>query len=171
MDKLTDITKQTFFRLLDGDLPIKDFEQWVYKSGDFLETELQQDIYLDLISFNYNQKDNLLLLSDKIKTLVDIDEFNIWRTKRLLKDIIENNIDLVLATRKLRQLYFDTGESFIPITLGIGYESVLDDVPTPAEYKQWESEALKQVLKKVDGYKTDIIQDAKLFLDTLNRMK
>ncbi len=171
MDKLTDTTKQTFFRLLNGDLAIKEFEQWVYNSSDNLEAELQPDFYLDLISFNYNQKDNFRQLGDKIGTQIDTNEFNIWRTRRLLRDIIENKIDLVLATRKLRELYFDTGENFIPITLGVGYESVLDDVPTPSEYKQWESGALKQVLKKVDGYRDDIIRDAKLFLDTLDRMK
>lgn len=171
MDKLTDTTKQTFFQLLNGDLPIKDFEQWVYKSSDNLEAELQRDFYLDLISFNYNQKDNFRQLGDKIEMQIDTNEFNIWRTKKLLTDIIENKIDIVLATRKLRELYFDTGENFIPITLGVGYESVLDDVPTPSEYKQWESEALKQVLKKVEAYKDDIIRDAKQFLGTLDTMK
>ncbi|MDH4472767.1 MAG: hypothetical protein QE487_09165 [Fluviicola sp.] len=171
MNKLTDTTKQTFYRFLNGDLPIKDFEQWVYTSSDNLEAELQPDFHLDLISFNYNQKDNFRQIGNKIKTHIDAKEFTIWRTKRLLNDIIENKIDLVLATRKLRELYLETGENFMPITLGVGYESVLDDVPTPAEYKQWESEALKHVLKKVDWYKDDIIRDTKQFLDTLNRMK
>ena len=134
MDKISEITKLNIFRLLDGDLPIKDFEQWVYKSNVKLETELPPDIYLDLISFNYTQKDNFKLLTDIINRIVDIDEFNLWRTKKLLNDIIENKIDLVVATRKLRKLYFATGESFIPITLGIGYESELDDVPIPSEY-------------------------------------
>jgi hypothetical protein len=171
MDGLTYTTKQTFFRLLNGELPIKDFEQWVYNSSNNLETELQPDFYLDLISFNYNQKDNFQQLSDKIGTQIDTNEFNIWRIRKLLIDIIGNKIDLVLATRKLRELYFHTGENFIPITLGIGYQSLLDDVPIPSEYKQWESEALKQVLKKVEGYKDDIVRDAKLFLDTLDIMK
>ena len=67
MDKLTDTTKQIFFRFLNGDLPIKDFEQWVYKSSDNLETELQPDFHFELISFNYNQNDNFRQLGDKIK--------------------------------------------------------------------------------------------------------
>lgn len=171
MDKLNDTTKYIFFRLLDGDLTVKDFEQWVYKSSDTLETELQSDFHLDLISFDYNQKDAFRQLQEKIKIHIDTNEFNIWRTKRLLTDIIENKIDLVLATRKLRDLYFETGETFIPTTLGIGYESVLDDVPIPAEYQLWESDALKLALQKVDAYKGDIIRDAKLFLGILDTVK
>ncbi len=169
MDELTDTTKQTFFKLLNGDITIKDFEQWVYKSSDNLETVLQPDLYLDLISFNYIQKDSLRQLCDKIKTQIDNEEFTIWRTKRLLKDIIENKIDLVVATRQLRELYYDTDEKFIPITLGVGYESVLDEVPTPSEYKQWNSKALKEILKTVDYYRDDIIRDSKAFLDTLDK--
>jgi hypothetical protein len=171
MNKLTDTIKIMFFRLLDGDMLVKDFEQWIYESSDTLESELQTDFYLDLISFDYNQKDSFRQLQEKIKIHIDANEFNIWRTKRLLTDIIESKIDLVLATRKLRDLYFETGESFIPKTLAIGYESVLDDVPTPAEYQLWENETLKLALQKVDSYKGDIIRDAKLFLGTLDKAK
>ena len=64
---------------------------------------------------------------------------------------------MVLATPRLRQLYFETEENFIPITLGLVYESMLDDVPTPIQYKQWNSESLKEKLKKVDWYRDDII--------------
>lgn len=66
MNKISNLTKQTFFRLLNGDISISDFEQWVYASGDMLEKELESEIYLELVSFNYNQKDNLQLLIDKV---------------------------------------------------------------------------------------------------------
>lgn len=169
MDKISNLTKQTFFRLLNGDMSISDFEQWIYTSGDLLEQELESEIYLELVSFNYKQKDSLQLLINKAKTLVNMDEFNIWRTSRLLTDIIENNLDLVLATRKLRQLYFETGKNIIPETLGIGFESELDDLPIPSEYNQWESSALQKTLEKADQYKDEIVRDAKLLLHTLNK--
>ena len=169
MDKISNSTKQTFFRMLNGDMSISDFEQWVYTSGDLLEKELESEIYLELVSFNFKQKDSLQLLINKAETLVNMDEFNIWRTKRLLTDIIENNLDLVLATRKLRQLYFETGKNIIPETLGIGFESELDDLPIPSEYNQWESSALQKTLEKVDQYRDEILRDAKLLLHTLNK--
>jgi hypothetical protein len=167
---MTEETKKIFFQFLDEELPINDFEQWIYKHSDNLKTELQADLHFDLISFDYNQKNYLSFLTDKITPYIDIEELNIWRTKKLLTDIIENNIDLVLATRKLHILYYDTGENFIPATLGIGYDSELDDVPTPMEYNQWDEKALKEKLEKVDFYKDKIIRDAKLFLDTLNKL-
>ena len=169
MDKLTDTTKQIFFRLLDGDFSVKDFEQWVYRHSDNLENELPTDLHLDLISFGYNQKDSFFQLKEKITPYIETDEFNIWRTKKILTDIVEQRVDLVTATRKLRDIYFDTGENFIPVTLGIGYESELDDVPTPSEYKQWDSKELKEKLKKVDWYKDDIVREAKEFLATLDK--
>ena len=169
MDKFTDPTKQIFFRLLDGDFSVQEFEQWVYRHSDNLEKELPTDLHFDLISFGYNQKDSFSQLKDVITPWIDIDEFNIWRTKKLLTEIIDEKIDIVIATRKLRILYFDTGENFIPVTLGIGYESELDDVPIPSEYNQWDSNGLKEKLKKVEWYKDDIIRDAKEFLGTLDK--
>jgi hypothetical protein len=169
MDKLTDQTKETFFRLINDDFSVNDFGQWVHKHSGNLEKELPAKLYYDLISFDYNQKDLLAQLKGKIKKWLDRNEFNLWRTKKLLTEIIEQKIDLVLATRKLHTLYYDTGETFIPITLAIGYCSELDDLPIPSEYKLWDSVALKEKLKKVDLYRDDIIRDAKEFLATLNK--
>ncbi|MEO8146985.1 MAG: hypothetical protein ABI723_05070 [Bacteroidia bacterium] len=166
---MSHITKQIFFQLLNLDLSVKDFEQWVYKYSDILETDLQAELHFDLISFDYNQRGSFSKIKEKIKPYIDNDEFNIWRAKKLLTDIIEQKIDLVEATRKLRELYFDTGESFIPVKLGIGYESELDDLPIPSEYHQWDSRMLKEKLKKVDLYKDKLIRDAKQFLATLDK--
>lgn len=167
---LSDVTKLLFFRFLDCELSIQDFEKWVYSSSDDLETELQPDFYFSLISFNYHQKSAVPLLTDLLKKHIIVDEFDIWRTKKLLTDIIEGKIDLVLATRKLRELYLETGENFIPTKLGVGYESVLDEVPVPSEYELWNDEALTQILKITDYYKIDLICDAKRFLDQLNNL-
>jgi len=168
MNELTDSTKQIFFRLLDRDFSVKEFEQWIYRNSDNLEKELPTDLHFDLISLGYNQKDIFFQLKDKITPYININQFNIWRTKKLLEEIIQEKIDIVTSTRKLRDLFFDTGENFIPVTLGIGYESELDDVPAPSEYDQWDSNALKEKLKKIEWYKDDIILDAKEFLATLD---
>lgn len=169
MDTLTDSTKQIFFRLLDKDFSIKEFEQWIYKHSNNLEKELPTELHFDLISFGYNQKDSFFQIEDKITRYIDTNEFNIWRTKKLLTEIIEEKIDIITATRKLRDLYFETGEKFIPVPLGIGYASELDDVPSPSEYNQWDSDGLKEKLKKVEWYKDDMIQDAKEFLARLDK--
>jgi hypothetical protein len=167
MDKLSDQTKQKLFQALIGDISIADFEQWLYANDNKLETELNSHFYLDLISLSYNQKGSFSQLKDKIFQYIDINEFNIWRTKKLLNAIIENKIEFVTATRELRDLYFETDAKLIPATLGVYYESELDDVPIPSEYKLWNDQGLKEKLKKVDLYKDDFIKDAKDFLATL----
>jgi len=170
MDNLTTGTKQAFFQFLNGELSIIDFEQWIYKSSVLLEQELSPDFHFELISFDYNQKDSHFLLAQKLKVQIDANEYNIWRTKKLLVQILDDKIDLVLASRKLRELYYDTGEKFIPLTLGIGYESVFDHLPIPDEYDFWDRESLKETLKTVTAYKDDFIRDAKLFLEKLEGM-
>lgn len=169
MKKLSEVSKRTFLRLLEGDLPIKDFERWIYDSSDSLENELGTEAHLDLISFGYKRAGNLDELKYMILGFIDTMEFRLWRTKKLLTEIVENKTDLVLATRKLRELYYNGCDDFIPIALGVGYESELDDVPIPSEYIEFQRHEVEEKLKKVEWYRNYIIRDAKELLDTLNR--
>ena len=89
MDKLTDTTKQTFVRFLDGDLSIEHFEQWLYQHSDKLEKALHAELHLELISFVYSQKGAFTILKDTKLTFINSKEFNFWRTKTLLTDIVE----------------------------------------------------------------------------------
>lgn len=162
---MTTETKEYLFEFLDNEVALADFEQWIYKDKD-LET-LQPTLYQDLIQFDFEDRDARHGIKNKLEPYIDRKEFNVWPTKRLLSKIIEDKIDLVLGTRKLRELYFNTGENFIPATLGIGYEGELDDLPTPDEYHMWSEKELKEKLKKVDDYSEHIKQHAKVFLTTL----
>jgi len=163
--KMTNKTREFLFEFLDDEVTVDNFEQWIYKNKE-LEAS-HRTLYQDLILFDYRDKDARQGIKNKLGPYIDSKEFNIWRTKRLLDRIIEDKIDLVLGTRKLRELYFDTGENFIPPTLGIGYESELDDLPTPDEYHMWNENDLKEKLKKADRYRANIKRDAEAFLITL----
>lgn len=163
MKKLSEVSKRTFLRLLEGDLPVKDFERWVYDNSDNIENELGTEAHLNLISFAYKRADCLRELKDMILGYIDTMEFRLWRTKKLLTEIIENKIDLVLATRKLRELYLNGCNNFIPVDLGIGYESELDDVPIPSEYIEFQRHEVEEKLKKVNWYRNYIIKDCKGF--------
>lgn len=162
---MTNTTKEFLFEFLDNEVPTDCFEQWIYKDNE-LET-LHPTLYQDLILFDFKDKEAGQRIKNQLRPYIDHKEFNIWRTKQLLEKIIGDKIDLVLGTRKLRILYFETGENFIPTTLGIGYESELDDLPTPDEYHTWNKNELKEQLKKAENYRADIIRDAQAFLATL----
>ena len=162
---MTNETREFLFEFMDNEVTLGDFEQWIYSDKE-LET-LQPTLYQDLIQLNYAENDVKQRVKNKLTPYIDSKEFNIWRTKRLLYKIIEDKIDIVLGTRKLRELYFDTGENFIPLTLGIGFESELGDLPTPDEYHMWNEKVLKDKLKIADRYRNDIKRDAEEFLTTL----
>jgi len=150
---------------LDDELTVADFEQWIYRDNE-LETS-HPTLYQDLILLDLRNKDARHEIKQKIKPYINLDQFNVWRTKRLLIKIIEDNIDIVLATRKLKVIYYDTGENYIPVTLGIGFDSVVDDLPTPDECHNWNPNSLKERLKTADSYKERIKKDAVEFLETL----
>ena len=168
LEKLNEIIKLNFFKLLDNEFPISEFENWIYEQDSLLEIELDKTVYFDLISFNYKHEKSLFQLKEKLKQTIDTKEFVIWKIRNLLQNIIDEKINLVIATRKLRDLYYETDEKLIPITLGVGYESEFEDVPIPSEYYQWEIDSLSEKLKKVDLYRNSIIQESKELLIELN---
>jgi hypothetical protein len=162
---MTNETREFLFEFLDDGVTPTDFEKWICNNKEF-ETA-QPTLYQDLILFDFRDSDVEHRIKNKLEPYIDRKEFNVWRTKRLLTKIIEDNIDIVLGARKLRELCFDTGKNFIPPTLGLRFESELDGLPTPDQYHMWNENALKEKLKEVDRYKEIIKRGAKEFLTTL----
>ena len=70
-----------------------------------------------------------------------------------------------MATRRLRKLYKEQEDTLecplLSVTLGIGFESALDDCPTENEYNHWNKIKLRKKLEKVKLYETDIIDRAR----------
>lgn len=65
-----DFIRRAFTAVLAGRQPLAGFEQWVYATPE-LETALLPDDYLELISFNYKQRDALRLLGPLLARYVD----------------------------------------------------------------------------------------------------
>ena len=170
--KMNEITpnRLKFYEYVNRDISIEQFEDWVYNSTE-LEYFLPTDHYNDLISFNFKSHDTLPFIESLIKKLFDWEEYEKWRTIKLLKSIKNQEIELVLATRKMRQLYMEQIEEcqtpFISVGLAIGYESELDRCPIEAEYDQWNSEALKKQLEPVEWYRNDIFESVTHELEEL----
>jgi hypothetical protein len=55
----------TLWRFVRGDLPVADFEVWLYGHQD-LEQELGEALYVELISFNYQDQGELFVLRSKL---------------------------------------------------------------------------------------------------------
>ena len=146
------------------------FESWVYENTE-LENEIPEDHYNDLLAFNFKSKEIKNFIKSIIKKHFDWKEFEKYRTIELLKNIKSGNIEIVLASRKLRELYLEQEEEikrpFLTIGLAIGYESELDNCPIESEYKLWNSDALKKQLEPVEWYRNRILKDVDQELNEL----
>lgn len=163
-----------FYEYLNGDIDRRQLENWVYETKE-LEKELPEDHYTDLISFSFKTGDLNSFVSKLIDLFFDWQEYEKWRTIKLLREILNNEVEIVLSTRKLRQIYLEQEERLkwplISTKLGVGFESVLDDCPLEAEYKNWNKEALKKQLEPIDWYKEQIHLAVKYELLELNNIE
>jgi RNAse (barnase) inhibitor barstar len=151
-----------FYQFLNDDISLELFENWVYENKE-LENVIPEDHYNDLLAFNFKSREIKNFIKSIIKKHFDWKEFEKYRTIELLKNIKSGNIEIVLASRKLRELYLEQEEEikspFLTIGLAIGYESELDNCPIESEYKLWNSDALKKQLEPVEWYRKRILED------------
>ena len=79
---------ETFYKYLNSDIDIIEFEQFVYQQKE-LEFKLAENVYFDLISFDFNEKyanENLRKLL--LKQIVDEGSFETWKLKTVLQNFI-----------------------------------------------------------------------------------
>jgi hypothetical protein len=167
MEKSNDPIKRKLYQALNVAISPAEFEAWLQVNANILKTALNPNLYSDLFSLDYHQSECLSQLKSKILPYLDINECNEWKAKELLKAIINNEIDFIFGLRQFRSLFIETGFTFIPEKLVLYYESELDDMPIPDEYKLWDSDALQKKLSRLDSYKAAFIEDANIFLDGL----
>jgi hypothetical protein len=88
---MTDLSldhKLIFLRFLRGDLQLADFENFISQDTD-LENDLGTGAYIDLLTFNYKDKNAANRLEDYIvENVVSKGEFETWNVTELLKNFI-----------------------------------------------------------------------------------
>jgi hypothetical protein len=82
--------KERFFKTIKGDISLDDFENWVYESK-ILETILESDDYLEIISLDYKKSGAKYELYNILKRLVDIGEFETCKMLELLDAAKQKN--------------------------------------------------------------------------------
>ena len=92
MKNLPQHIENQFFRILNKEISIKDFEQWVYKTEE-LETVLSERDYLDLIAFNFNQPHVLYELFKIFVKWINIQKYETYRIIYLLDLVIMRIMD------------------------------------------------------------------------------
>ncbi|WP_461787756.1 hypothetical protein [Pedobacter sp.] len=138
-----------FYKFLNGDTSLLEMETFVYTETD-LEQQLNKDIYLELINFNFNDKNSSYQLRQFIfQHIAPEGEFETWKLKSLLYAFLAdfNNIHKYLD--KLYHLYCgiyqDNGQrkyqyKFLS-NLGLNYLYWVDEGYLKTNYgDNWEKE-------------------------------
>jgi hypothetical protein len=96
--------KLYFYKTLEGDISIENFEKWLYENKD-LEKTLNPDDYLDLISFNYKQGGAKYNLCKLLERYVDLGNYETYKLLKLLNRAKEKNKDLAEILVQFYDLY------------------------------------------------------------------
>jgi hypothetical protein len=151
-----------FYQFLNDDLSLEELVEWIYTNKE-LENIIPNDQYLDLISNNFYDSAVDVFLKSFIRRNFDWDEYEKWRTIKLLETITTGEFDMFNAAFQLSQLFLeqdeDMEEPLISIGLAVGYASELDRLPMESEYKNWNQEALEIKLEELERLKTSMLAD------------
>jgi hypothetical protein len=81
---------EKIFLTIEEQIPLTEFEQWLYSQKDLLEN-LHEDLILTSFTFNYNQKDALYEFKNTFTQYFDEDVFMLWKVKINLVALINNH--------------------------------------------------------------------------------
>lgn len=165
MKKLTNALQQEFFRVLNLDLPIHNFQQWVYHNSQ-LEKELEST-YLELISLNFNDSHFLHELNELISPFLDLNQFEEWKLRTLLNDLISKNEHFARSLIKTYDLYC-AGYYFLE-NLAIGYGLIFANAFF--NYKDWESLEAGEKASKIDEVYDKVRREAAVINQFLDQGK
>lgn len=153
-----------FFRYLAGDLPIKEFEQWLYSTPE-IESVLGEAAYFDLVSFSFQRPQANYELAKVIYKYILPGRFHRWQISQLLQRLLDGTQDPVLVFEKLYFLFMD-GYYFLR-DVGIAYASGIDDVPKVTEKLFWNEGEYVRRRKLLDNYLSLLEEEIKLLLQGL----
>lgn len=70
--------KNRIFRTIEKEIKLQEFEEWLYKRNDLAE-RMNEELILELFSFNYNQKGAIYEFKAKFLKYFDKEEYVLWK--------------------------------------------------------------------------------------------
>ena len=131
-----------------GLVELRTFEQWLYTVQE-LEAAIGQDQYLALVSFEFDQphaQHELTRVIDRLYEEVRPSQLRRDAATAIARAFLDGRGDLITTARMLTRFRND-GESWVPDEF-VYIDSELDDLPMPAEYPNWDQQALAARLAK-----------------------
>jgi hypothetical protein len=115
--------KELFYRTITGEMPLLDFEQWLYAS-DEVERLLPADDYLALLTLNYHKSGAKYELTKLLKQHIDLGDLETYKLLKLLQEAILKTPQLPFILMAFYNLYC-RGYYFLQ-DLGLGYGLAVD---------------------------------------------
>ncbi len=164
----TDI-QEIFLDTLNGDKTILEFENWLYADKQ-LESILNSDDYLELISYGYKSDTSKKWLYKLFEKHIDVGEFEKRRIRKLLTKALNRDNDLPEILMTFYDLYCK-GYNFFD-NLGLGYGLAVE-VPrinnTTAD--TWDELTKEQKHNLLDSFYPDLETEIKKVLSWLDNGK
>jgi len=170
--------KIEFFKFLNGDISISDFENFIYNTTE-LEQQLDENIYFELISNDFKDKNVITRLSNLIKKeIIEEGQFETWKLRQVLKALINDSQNLPLYLDKLYHAYCGIYQDkekrkyrlkFLA-NLGLNYLYWIDEAYMKVNYKdRWKQEYDKS-LQNLEFYHQQLKPFAEEVLSALDNM-
>lgn len=153
LSDLQQAIKTTFFKFLDGQIDVTDFEQWIYQTS-ILEEVLESDDYLELISLDFTRRNEKHYLDCRyqinkiIEKYIALGEYETWKLTKLLNTFLNRKGDLIELLGQFYDLYCH-GYGFLDnLGLHYGLEFCDYDLETLSEAEI--AERLHRLLPEID---------------------
>ena len=161
--------KELFYRTIAGDVPLADFEQWLYTHEE-VESLLPADDYLDLLTLNYHKSGAKYELSNLLSKLIDLGEYETYNLRGLLQEAQQKTVRLPYILMEFYDLYC-RGYRFLQ-ELGLGY-GIAVEIPylenVPAE--TWDELTPNQQKELLAGFYPGLDLELTRVLDWLTTGK
>ena len=161
--------EEIFYKTIKGDIPMSDFEQWLYVDKE-IEGLLQADDYLDLISLNFKKNGAKYDLWNLLKKHIDLGKYETYKMLERLHEAQLKTDRLPYVLMEFYHLYCK-GYSFLQ-DIGLGYGlSVqvprLDNVT--AEY--WDDLSKTQQAELLDSFSPELEEEIERVLEWIHSGK
>jgi hypothetical protein len=157
-----------YFRFLNGEISLEDFEQWLYATPE-LETYLGETAYFELVSFNFHQpavKYELFKLLDIYTTPA---EFYTWQLKQLLKSLSDSLLDNTLDQVEVFEGLYNMYSKGYYLLSDVGLEFLLETNELPKRTAQhlWDEKEYKRLREALEKYLILLKEEVEIALPAL----
>lgn len=159
------------FDFLENRIDIDRFQNNIYNNQELIQF-FGIDHHNDLISFDFNSLEFKSFAKTLFVKFNILEEYYLFRNKKLLEDIITERVGLVEGSNILLSYYNEERDTLSGTILSLkfvyNFEDELDKFPLESRYHQWNKEALSNILKELNLIKKEKL---KLVSDEFERLK